>query len=51
MAKKATMLTLLCGKLFNDYFIWELSYDNEILEDEGCSDSIGKGSEAEIYFY
>ena len=44
-------LTLLCGKLFNDYFIWELSYDNEILEDEGCSDSKGKGFEAEIYFY
>lgn len=39
------------GKLFNDQFVWDVMYDGEYLEDEGCYDSTGKGFYADIYFY
>jgi uncharacterized protein (TIGR02145 family) len=44
-------LTLRCGKLFDTYSIWDLSYDDEVLISEGCLDSEGKGFDADIYFF
>jgi uncharacterized protein (TIGR02145 family) len=44
-------LTLRCGKLFETYSIWDLSYGDEIVISEGCLDSEGKGFDADIYFF
>jgi len=44
-------LSLRCGKLFDTYSIWDLTYDGEIVISEGCLDSEGKGFDADIYFF
>lgn len=44
-------LSLTIGKLFDTNFVWDVCYDGEILDDEGCQDSNGKSFEAKIYFF
>lgn len=44
-------LSLIVGKLFDTNFVWDVCYDGEILDDEGCQDSNGKSFEAKIYFF
>lgn len=44
-------ISLIVKNLFDEAFVWNICYDGEYLEDEGCYDSIGKGFDAQIYFY
>ena len=44
-------IELSVGKVFNSKFVWDVIYDGEYLEDEGCLDSTGKGFDSKIYFY
>lgn len=44
-------LSINVGKIFNDEFVWDVCYDQECLMDEGCSDSIGKGFDCELFFF
>jgi BRCT domain type II-containing protein len=44
-------VTLIVKNIFDDAFVWNLCYDDEYLEDEGCYDSTGKGFDANIYFF
>lgn len=43
-------LSLVVKHLFDHLIVWNICYDGEYLDDEGCYDSIGKGFEAEIHF-
>lgn len=43
-------LSLVVKHLFDHLIVWNVCYDGEYLDDEGCYDSIGKGFEAEIHF-
>lgn len=43
-------ISLIVKHLFDDLIVWNICYDGEYLDDEGCYDSIGKGFEAEIHF-
>lgn len=44
-------VTLIVKNIFDDGFVWNVCYDDEYLEDEGCYDSTGKGFDANIYFF
>lgn len=44
-------ITLIVKNIFDEGFVWNLCYEDEYLEDEGCYDSTGKGFDANIYFF